>query len=57
MMDRRTFSTALIAGVTTLLFGRSRTAQAQPAVNARHVVLVHGPAGALKQKPTVLIFC
>ena len=42
MMDRRTFSTALIAGVATWLFGRSRTAQAQPAVSARHVVLVHG---------------
>ena len=31
MMDRRTFSTALIAGVATWLFGRSRKAQAQPA--------------------------
>ena len=42
MIDRRTFSTALIAGVATWLFGRSRKAQAQPAVSARHVVLVHG---------------
>ena len=42
MMDRRTFSIALIAGVARWLFGRSRTAQAQPAVSTRHVVLVHG---------------
>ena len=42
MMDRRTFSTALLAGVATALCGRSRKAQAQPAVSARHVVLVHG---------------
>src|SRR3977135_4086391 len=41
MIDRRTFSTALIAGVATSLFGRSSTAQAQ-AVGARNVVLVHG---------------
>jgi hypothetical protein len=42
MIDRRTFSTALIAGVATWLLGRSRKAQAQPAVRALHVVLVHG---------------
>ena len=42
MIDRRTFSTALIAGVATSLFGRSSKAQAQPAVSARNVVLVHG---------------
>ena len=42
MIDRRTFSTALIAGVATWLLGRSSKAQAQPAVSARHVVLVHG---------------
>src|SRR2546429_5887118 len=32
----------LIAGVATSLVGRSSTAQAQPAVSARNVVLVHG---------------
>src|SRR5256885_17212668 len=42
MIDRRTFSTALIAGVATSLLGRSSKAQAQPAVTARNVVLVHG---------------
>src|SRR5437867_4535243 len=42
MIDRRTFSTALVAGLATSLFGRSRTAQAQPAVSVRNVVLVHG---------------
>jgi len=42
MIDRRTFSTMLIAGVATSLFGRSSIAQAQPAVSARNVVLVHG---------------
>src|SRR5256714_10937849 len=41
-MDRRTFSTALIAGVAASRFGRSTTAHAQPAVSARNVVLVHG---------------
>ena len=42
MMDRRAFSTALIAGLAAPLFGRSRKAQAQPVVSARNVVLVHG---------------
>jgi pimeloyl-ACP methyl ester carboxylesterase len=42
MIDRRAFSTALIAGVATSLFGRSSKAQAQPAGSARNVVLVHG---------------
>src|SRR6266478_10183124 len=42
MIDRRTFSTALIGGVATSLFGRPGKAQAQPAVSARNVVLVHG---------------
>ena len=42
MIDRRTFSTALIAGVATSLFGRANAAQAQTAVSARNVVLVHG---------------
>src|SRR5438093_8522241 len=42
MIDRRTFSTALIAGVATSLLGRSSKAQAQPAVTAGNVVLVHG---------------
>ena len=42
MMDRRTLLTMLIAGVATALCGRSSTAQAQPAVRARNVVLVHG---------------
>src|SRR6266850_465570 len=42
MIDRRTFSTMLIAGVATSLFGRSSQAQAQTAVGARNVVLVHG---------------
>ena len=42
MIDRRTLLTMLIAGVATSLFGRSSKAQAQPAVSARHVVLVHG---------------
>jgi pimeloyl-ACP methyl ester carboxylesterase len=42
MIDRRTLSTMLIAGVATSLFGRSSKAQAQPAVSARNVVLVHG---------------
>jgi hypothetical protein len=46
MMDRRTFSTALIASVATSLFGRSSKAQAQPAVSARNVVLVHGAYAA-----------
>jgi pimeloyl-ACP methyl ester carboxylesterase len=42
MIDRRTFSTALIAGVATSFFGRASKAQAQPAGGARNVVLVHG---------------
>jgi len=42
MIDRRTFSTTLIAGVATSLLGRSSKAQAQPPVSARNVVLVHG---------------
>ena len=41
-MDRRTFSTALIAGVAASRFGRSTAAHAQPAASARNVVLVHG---------------
>src|SRR5260370_31848958 len=41
-IDRRTLSTMLLAGVATSLFGRSSRAQAQPAVSARNVVLVHG---------------
>jgi pimeloyl-ACP methyl ester carboxylesterase len=40
MVDRRKFSTALMAGVATSLIGRS--SMAQPAVSARNVVLVHG---------------
>lgn len=47
MIDRRTFSTALMAGVAASLFGRSSEAQAQPApaqpaLSVRNVVLVHG---------------
>src|SRR6266436_6577087 len=42
MIDRRTFSTTLIAGVATSLLGRSSKAQAQPPVSASNVVLVHG---------------
>src|SRR5258705_2755655 len=42
MIDRRTFSTALIAGVATSLFRRPSKAEAQPAVSTRNVVLVHG---------------
>jgi len=42
MIDRRTFSATLIAGVATSLFVRSTKAQVQPAVSARNVVLVHG---------------
>jgi pimeloyl-ACP methyl ester carboxylesterase len=42
MIDRRTLSTMFIAGVATSLLGRSSEAQAQPAVSARNVVLVHG---------------
>jgi pimeloyl-ACP methyl ester carboxylesterase len=42
MIDRRTFSTTLIAGVATSLFGRASKAQADSIVRARNVVLVHG---------------
>jgi pimeloyl-ACP methyl ester carboxylesterase len=42
MVDRRTFSTMLIAGAATSSFGWSSLTQAQPAVRARNVVLVHG---------------
>src|SRR5437773_8704617 len=41
-MDRRILSTMLIAGAVTSFFGGSKRAQAQPAVSARNVVLVHG---------------
>jgi pimeloyl-ACP methyl ester carboxylesterase len=41
MIDRRTLSTMLVAGVASSLFGRSSKAQAEP-VGARNVVLVHG---------------
>ena len=40
MMDRRTLSTILLAGVATSLLGRPGNALAQPA--ARNVVMVHG---------------
>src|SRR5437667_7016925 len=42
MIDRRTFSTMLIAGVATSLVDGSRRAQAESMVSARNVVLVHG---------------
>jgi pimeloyl-ACP methyl ester carboxylesterase len=42
MIDRRTLSTMLMAGVATSLLGSSGKAQAQAAVSARNVVLVHG---------------
>ena len=42
MIDRRTFSTALVAGVATALLGAPRKAQAQPTIGAQNVVLVHG---------------
>jgi len=43
MVDRRTFSTMLTAGAgMSSFFGWSGKAQAQPAVGARNVVLVHG---------------
>ncbi len=42
MIDRRSLSTALIAGVAASLLGHSSKAQAQPAITARNVVLVHG---------------
>ena len=42
MIDRRALSTILMAGVATSLLGRSRKAEAQAAISARNVVLVHG---------------
>ena len=42
MVNRRTFSTMLMAGTVNSFFGWSSKAQAQPAVGARNVVLVHG---------------
>src|SRR4030088_2426848 len=42
MVNRRTFSTMLMAGTANSFFGGSSKAQAQPAVSARNVVLVHG---------------
>lgn len=42
MIDRRSLSITLAAGVATSLLRRSSKAQTQPAVNARNVVLVHG---------------
>ena len=43
MVDRRTFSTVLMAGAAmSSFFDWSGKAQAQPAVGARNVVLVHG---------------
>jgi pimeloyl-ACP methyl ester carboxylesterase len=41
MIDRRTFSSALLVGVATSLFSRSTALKAQPATS-RNVVLVHG---------------
>jgi pimeloyl-ACP methyl ester carboxylesterase len=40
VIDRRTFSTALVAGIATSLFGFRSEARA--AVSARNVILVHG---------------
>ena len=42
MIDRRIVSTALAAGVVTSLLGRLGKAQANAAIHARNVVLVHG---------------
>jgi pimeloyl-ACP methyl ester carboxylesterase len=42
MVDRRTLSTMLIAGVATSVLGWPSKAEAQPAAAARNVVLVHG---------------
>src|SRR5438270_11734862 len=42
MIDRRAFSTALIAGAAASLVASSRKAAAQASVGARNVVLVHG---------------
>lgn len=42
MIDRRTFSTSLVAGGAMALLGLSRKVQAQSAVTTHNVVLVHG---------------
>jgi pimeloyl-ACP methyl ester carboxylesterase len=42
MVDRRSFTTTLMAGVASAAVGWSNSSQAQPAVTARNVVLVHG---------------
>src|SRR6202048_2863906 len=42
MIDRRALSTILMAGVATSLLGRSSKVEAQAAISARNVVLVHG---------------
>ncbi len=42
MIDRRTFSSMVIAGVATSYFGRSSEARAHQGGSARNVVLVHG---------------
>src|SRR6266446_1192191 len=42
VIDRRTFSTTLMAGVATSLLGRARKTQADSIVRARNVILVHG---------------
>ena len=58
MMDRRTFSIALIAGVARWLFGRSRTAQAQPAnplTSLADDVAATRRILALQDGPTVLV--
>jgi pimeloyl-ACP methyl ester carboxylesterase len=51
MVDRRTLSTMLMAGVASSVFGWPSKAQAQPAATARNVVLVPTPpasAGLVK---------
>ena len=42
MIDRRTFSTSLVAGGAMALLGLSSKVQAQSAVTTHNVVLVHG---------------
>lgn len=42
MINRRTFSTALVAGVATTILASSHTTSAQTAPKIRNVVLVHG---------------
>jgi pimeloyl-ACP methyl ester carboxylesterase len=42
MIDRRTLSTGLVAGVAVSLLGGSSKAQVNPAIAAGNVVLVHG---------------